>query len=510
MLKLPTMWTMGVNSKTDPKWSLPILVAMSFCLWGPPVYANPCTDQNWVAAPVLSLSPKESAQAVAAATVARQSEDGIGGTGFAAGPNRDGIGGTGHSPDGIGGTGHSPDGIGGTGLAAGSNRDGIGGTGHSPDGIGGTGHSPDGIGGTGLAAAPNGDGIGGTGHSADGIGGTGFIGVISGFGSICVNGAEIHFDANTSVAVDGQSQSVQSLALGQFVAVTAQAHAGELHASQIAVLHSVVGPVQSFNAADGKIEILGQTLSLPAGFAALNSVRVGDMLAADGNRQPNGEILVTRIERVSAGTNVSVLGPVTQTHGTHFNVRGLSVQVSANSRGTVPAAGQEVLVQGSLASGVLQADFVIVNPQLRFSEPVSHLDLQGYVRATADSTVLNVDGANIAVNAQTALPDGSRLPAAGARVHVFANVRPDGGFVAARVRVERPPRPEGGQITPATTHSEVRQGRGDSGTSERGGKVERNDSAARPEGELARPDISRPSIERPQIERPEVVRPDGM
>jgi hypothetical protein len=452
------------------------------------VAANPCADKLWIDAPILALNSLERTSPTSASG---------------------GIGGSGHAAGGIGGSGHTSD-DGGPGTTTQTDTGGIGGSGHTAGGIGGSGLAGEDLGGSETAARTDSGGIGGSGLSAGGIGGSGFIGVISGFGSICVNGAEIHFDSATPVAIDGRRQPTESLQLGQMVTVTAQAHGADVYASRIAVVHAVVGPVQTVTRADSKIEILGQTLSLPPGTELLASLQIGDTLAVDGNRQPNGEILVTRIERVPTATNVSLMGPVTQAQGTRFSVQGLQVQLSATFRGAVPVAGQEVLVQGSLASGVLQADDVVLNPRFRFAGPVSQLDLQGYVRATAEVGVLNVDGARVAVDARTALPEGGRLPAAGARVHVFASVRPDGGFLAERVRIERPSRPEERQSTSATTRNETRQERGETGASEREAAVERSEAGGQRGGEVSRPDVSRPSIERPQIERPEVVRPDVM
>lgn len=89
---------------------------------------------------------------------------------------------------------------------------GIGGTGIRSDrsigGIGGTGIAPNrGIGGTGIK--PESGGIGGTGIQANGIGGTGIVGVITGFGSICVNNLEVNYFSNTPVDLDGKKSAAR-------------------------------------------------------------------------------------------------------------------------------------------------------------------------------------------------------------------------------------------------------------------------------------------------------------
>src|SRR5262249_41510449 len=103
------------------------------------------------------------------------------------------------------------------GTSAGACRDpgGIGGTGIVPGGTGGTGVDPGGTGGTGVDPG----GIGGTGQRAEAE--IGVLGVITGFGSICVNGIEVHYDANTHVALNGDLSSASALGIGQVVSVLA-------------------------------------------------------------------------------------------------------------------------------------------------------------------------------------------------------------------------------------------------------------------------------------------------
>jgi hypothetical protein len=99
-------------------------------------------------------------------------------------------------------------------------------------GIGGTGaRAEGGIGGTGARAE---GGIGGTGARADGgVGGTGIVGTITGFASVCVNGLEVHYDANTPVTVDGRAAPAGELAIGQVVSAEAEVTQSGLRARGI-------------------------------------------------------------------------------------------------------------------------------------------------------------------------------------------------------------------------------------------------------------------------------------
>src|ERR1700690_592414 len=88
-----------------------------------------------------------------------------------------------------------------------------------------------------LVGSPAADrGIGGTGAPAAGpaisdrgIGGTGIVGVVTGFGSVFVNGLEVAYAATTPVTVDGVPDTDAALRVGQLAAIVASDDHG-LHA----------------------------------------------------------------------------------------------------------------------------------------------------------------------------------------------------------------------------------------------------------------------------------------
>ena len=99
-----------------------------------------------------------------------------------------------------------------------------------------------------LLGAPAADrGIGGTGAPASGpaisdrgIGGTGIVGVITGFGSVFVNGLEVAYTPTTPVTVDGVPDPDAVLRVGQLVTIVASEDNG-LHAVSIDVRHRCPG-----------------------------------------------------------------------------------------------------------------------------------------------------------------------------------------------------------------------------------------------------------------------------
>lgn len=183
-------------------------------------------------------------------------------------------------------------------------------------GVGGTGYSAPatgGIGGTGLEddGTPGG-GIGGTGFTGkgDGIGGTGILGEIVAFGSICVNGYTVTYDASTPVEIDGLPARAADLAIGQIVIVEARGEGSGVVATRIRIESQAVGPAARLN--DQTIAVQGRTVAvLPTTTVDLPGTRTpGGGLAAlppdlrlrvHGFTRPDGSIAATRIEPVDAG-----------------------------------------------------------------------------------------------------------------------------------------------------------------------------------------------------------------
>ena len=180
---------------------------------------------------------------------------------------------------------------------------GIGGTGLAPGGTGGTGVEPGGTGGTGVDPG----GIGGTGQRAEAE--IGVLGVITGFGSICVNGIEVHYDANTPVAFNGDVSSAKALGIGQVVSVLAVGAGTQARAHWIDIVDAAVGPVTAVEKAGAlqvnkeRVRIEPSTVLGPGlDRARLASAQVGDVLRVSGLRNDEGIIVATRVETAPPGT----------------------------------------------------------------------------------------------------------------------------------------------------------------------------------------------------------------
>lgn len=337
--------------------------------------------------------------------------------------------------------GEDPCGIAGTGWFVG--EAGLGGTGRAGDvGLGGSGRAGEsGLGGTG--AVP-GDGDG------SGIGGTGFVGNITGFGSICVNGARITYDRSTPVSVDGRGADVDALAIGQIVAAEAVFENGAWVASAIDVEHTVVGPIEAVDRAGAVLTVAGQTVRLASlDESALGGLTGGAWVAVCGVRDEDGTVVASSVavtERdADSGAetgDVRVRGVLERGDDGRLTVGGASVAGASVADGTAEKfVGREVLVEGALVRGGLAAHAVSLSGGAAMTERVASVAVEGVVGRSSSGAALTVGGIELAGAERARLVGVSAAELEpGARVRVFGGVRTDGKIdVATVARSPRPP-----------------------------------------------------------------------
>jgi len=289
-----------------------------------------------------------------------------------------------------------------------------------------------------LAGSPASDrGIGGTGApvagpeiSDRGIGGTGIVGVITGFGSVLVDGLEVAYAPSTPLTVDGEPRTQDELRVGQLVAIAATDDNG-LHASSIAVEHEVSGPVTSVSAggaAGGHLLVVaGQQVAIGAGTDGLQTVRPGDWIAVSGLRQPDGVIAATRIDQRTPGT-VLVRGPAVAAGG-GWRIGELAVRPP---EGTNFAPGQSITAFGTVANGTLLA--TTARPDVLSSDPAAFFG--GHVRRMViESYVSGADGhVQLGRGWRATTAPGFAVAAGAHRAIVELERGAHGGFVATHLR----------------------------------------------------------------------------
>lgn len=268
---------------------------------------------------------------------------------------------------------------------------GIGGTGapalkNGGSGMGGTG-SPrikkngSGIGGTG--AITNGSGSGGTGQKTEGQAAV-VIGTITGFGSICVNGIEIHYSSSTPVQIDGKTANTEQLAIGQVVAVNVSGAGSEVFAKDIQVMNVVAGLITEVEPVLNRLTVSGQRVQLSekthfaVDKAESNTIQKGSFVRVSGLRQADGDIVASRIERFTSRNTVHLRGAATHVTAQGFTIGGMKIETHgpATIKENQEVSGDGQLV-GEKVIGRQVILFAIADKQRVNIEGFVHVDGRG-------------------------------------------------------------------------------------------------------------------------------------
>ncbi len=257
----------------------------------------------------------------------------------------------------------------------------------SGSGLGGTGHAADGpgIGGTGLTMdgqEADGTGLGGTGRVADGgtgIGGTGLIGTITAFGSIWVNGEEVHYSEDLPVGIYERQSTPQDLRIGQVVEVEADERQGRLMARRIDVRHAVAGVIESIDRQRNEIVVLGQHIRLPEDDATTSNLRVGDRIGVSGLRDGQGRIIASHLDTPPEGTPAFVRGPVERIEGDRMIIGGAEFELPAGQSRQGLTRGREVTLYGRQEGSRLRPTRMKLAQEIPFAGRVERLSVEGFV-----------------------------------------------------------------------------------------------------------------------------------
>lgn len=259
------------------------------------------------------------------------------------------------------------------------------------NGIGGTGQAVaqqegSGIGGTGSPAARReGSGIGGTGQpvaqqEGSGIGGTGIVGIITGFGSIWVNGIEVHYGDDAVVDTPNGPRGPADLAIGQRVLVASERQGSRIQARTIQLLPAVAGPVTAATPGENRYVIAGQTVQFGKNLAGLPTPRVGDWLSVSGLRRSDDTIMASSATPYPRSAPILVYGPLSTGEDSSLRIQKLSVILPPGA--TSVQAGSHVLVRGALEGDRLVVREIHDNPVGRLAAATHAVSLQGYVQAS--------------------------------------------------------------------------------------------------------------------------------
>jgi hypothetical protein len=218
-------------------------------------------------------------------------------------------------------------------------------------------------------APPGGRGVGGTGT-------IGVAGVITGFGSVCLNGLEVAVPPRLSVTVDGRPAAYNTLRAGERAILVAVWNAGTPETNAIAIRHEVVGAVDQV-LTQNRIIVAGQPVTLAMLVPPVTAPMVGAWVSVSGIRSSDGIIAASRIDPATPGRTL-VHGRVSA----GMRIGGLSLSVE----GVAPRPGENVTVSGDREGGTLIADsltpdVLAQDPAVYFGPGVHRLSIETVVSA---------------------------------------------------------------------------------------------------------------------------------
>src|SRR6267142_1220391 len=146
------------------------------------------------------------------------------------------------------------------------------------------------------------------------------VGPITGFGSVFVNGVE-YVTSNAQILIDHQAGTEAQLHAGQVVTVKGTVNADGVTgtATEVSFDGDVQGPVTQVDLTNNTAVVLGQTVRVTGSTLFDDSLQPGDLTSlqngslfveVSGFSNGAGEIVASRVDLKSAGSNLQVKGAI--------------------------------------------------------------------------------------------------------------------------------------------------------------------------------------------------------
>ena len=282
-------------------------------------------------------------------------------------------------------------------------------------------------------------------------------GTITGFGSVIVNG--VRFDTSgATITIDGAVGSEADLAVGQIVVVrgTLDPNGTEGTAATVDFDDAVEGPIESIDAGNSSMVVLGQTVfvTVDTSFeddidpAGLDGLTVGDVVEVSGYLDANGDIVATHIELENPGGEFEVTGLAqnVDTALMTLEIGALVVDYSAAMLDDFPSGmpedGQLVEAKGNALGGngeLLATELEFKGNDVDFDDG-DDVEIEGLITRFVSATDFDVNGIPVTTTASTQYERGTAADLAlNVRVEVEGEANASGVIVAEEIEFE----PEG-------------------------------------------------------------------
>jgi len=310
-----------------------------------------------------------------------------------------------------------------------------------------------------LVACSAGGGETGTGQNPDTV----TVGVITGFGSVFVNGKKYETDSNTSINIDGSDSTESKLQVGMIVTLTGSTNSdGSNSALSITFDDNVEGMVLENTVADNnQFIILGQTIivddfdtvfeSQVSAISTLEQIQVGNIVEVSGHTTGDGVIYATRIElkREIRGENDEIeLEGVVANHLSQdqtFQVGSMTIDYSMASFKDLTT---ESIKNGDYVEVTSDAD--LQNNQLiaatielkkRHKEILAQttnqeVEMEGVITKVESATEFSLNGQEIVINNLTKISDINEIQV-GKKAKVEGYISAGQRIVASEIEVKK-------------------------------------------------------------------------
>jgi hypothetical protein len=269
-----------------------------------------------------------------------------------------------------------------------------------------------------TALSCSGGGGGGTGAPSATTMSSVSSGVITGFGSVKLNGKEYE-TPQTSFVLDGQPGSQNDLKVGMVVMVTGSlSSTGARTATTITQDDVVDGAIQSIPATNDRLVVFGQTVLIDDGTRFdttilppnLSGLAPGDLVAVNGFVKGNGVIMATLIEKKTPPPTCQVQG-IVDNHNSGaqtFTIGGLLVHYSSAVIDDMPSpagtAWNDVLVEvnGSPCDRLTTTtNATEIEPARMNVTNADEIQVEGAITQFSSSASFSVNGVPVVTNATT-------------------------------------------------------------------------------------------------------------
>jgi hypothetical protein len=275
------------------------------------------------------------------------------------------------------------------------------------------------------------------------------VGPITGFGSVFVNGVE-YVTSNAQILIDQQPGMEAQLRAGQVVTIKGSVNPDGVTgtATEVSFGGDVQGPVTQIDLTTHALVVLGQTVRITGSTlfddslqpADLTSLQTGSLVEVSGFTNGAGEIVASRVDLKSAGSNLQVKGVIQALNTTAhtFRINALTVDYSNSSTMPTLANGSLVEVQGTAltATGALGATRIDVLQGLGTTSN-ERLDIVGIITTFTSSTSFALQGQSVTTDANTQLVLHGVTLGLDVEVDVQGTVNASGTLVAKKVEVRR-------------------------------------------------------------------------